>query len=172
MTEGISVLHFEDQHMDITPVVYEIYFILRAEALASHDAKDFKLLSEEKLPGVTVYDFVDLKDTCVPPVRYIVTSRTSFDTELQSLLFSRTVFVLDAWRENQETGALESNIETTFNSISGYYDTIQNVVIYTAYPGNAKRLSGKELPREFTKAGQEELETYLIDNVLGVWRNV
>lgn len=171
MKNGISILHFEDQHGDITPVVFEIFLILRAEALTCYGSGDFQMQTEVKSNELTVFTLVDLRDQKVPPVRYIVTSRPSYDEELSSLLAERSLFVLDAWRENSTTGALESNIEKTFSSLKGVYANIEDVVIYTAYPGNRNRLEGTEIPEEFTKAGQQELETYLVENILGVWRN-
>lgn len=171
MKSGISILHFEDQHGDITPVVFEIYLILRSEAFTCYGSGDFQMLTDKKSDDLTVFDLLDVRDQKVPPIRYIVTSRPSYDAELSSLIAERSIFVLDAWRENAETGALESNIETTFSSLLGVYANIEDVVIYTAYPGNRKRLEGSEVPIEFTKAGQQELETYLVDNILGVWRS-
>ena len=47
MKKGISVLHFEDQHLDISPVVYDIYFILREKAITSYHVSDFKMIKRD-----------------------------------------------------------------------------------------------------------------------------
>ena len=81
MKSGISILHFEDQHGDITPVVFEIYLILRAEALTCYGSGDFQMLTDKKSDDLTVFDLLDVRDHKVPPIRYIVTSRPRYDAE-------------------------------------------------------------------------------------------
>ncbi|NEK33004.1 hypothetical protein [Rhizobium leguminosarum] len=105
----------------------------------------------------------------LPPIRYILTANERMSDDLDDLLLERRIFVLDAWREQSAGNKLISNIEDTFQSISGAYDKIEDVIIYSAYPGNGTRIKSGPIPMELTKSSPEQVVAFLLGNILSYY---
>ncbi|WP_349962886.1 hypothetical protein [Rhizobium sp. ZPR3] len=156
--------------MDMAPLVHDLYLALR-EHIAALPGGHILRKSLDEEDQMRVYTLA-LDSADLPPVRYVLTSIDKMNAVLSKLLYSRRVFVLDAWREEPAANKLVSNIEETYRSIQGLYERIDDVIIYSAYPGNASRIKAGAIPRELTKSSPEDLAAYLLSKVLEYYANV
>ncbi|PYE91576.1 hypothetical protein C8J35_1464 [Rhizobium sp. PP-F2F-G38] len=156
--------------MDMAPLVHDIYLALRGYLAKRPKPENITKTLEEK-EGQRIYSLATELGTS-PPIRYILTANERMSGDLDELLLERRIFVLDAWREHPVGNKLTSNIEDTFQSINGAYDKIDDVIIYSAYPGNGTRIKNGPIPAELTKSSPEQVVAFLLGNILSYYGHV